>query len=408
MEILANLNRTLFITKSGKKIHLRRNCLTIKDSYVIELKYEDIDKEKYCTICQKCVAKEKIFKSQVPYINKNMQNRVLSISSIHANSNFNSTRELEPIPDDFTLSLNNINLINNNYLNKKNNNNIIINNNNYNNKIKNNNNSNNSNNNSNNNSDNNNNSNNNSNNNNNSDNNSNNINIIQNLSNSSDDNIITIDKSNLNNFNIIEKSYQNDNFIDSISKKEPSFINKPKSQNNDCLNIDEIDKIYIDDEESTDINTNKQNNLKNDLKEIKLNFKNDKKFNRNNSQYNFSENYIFSFNIEVILKKNLCKMATGFSIKYIDNNDEDDSFDTIKLVHDFTIKNNSKINYWINLKEGYFNLNIQKNKKISKKKKYFEKINLFNIIQIKPYLKIDKENECEYYINDEKINIKQN
>ena len=54
------------------------------------------------------------------------------------------------------------------------------------------------------------------------------------------------------------------------------------------------------------------------------------------------------------------------------------------------------------------NLNIQNNKKISKKKKYFEKINLFNIIQIKPYLKIDKENECEYYINDEKINIKQN
>ena len=47
---------------------------------------------------------------------------------------------------------------------------------------------------------NNNNSNNNSNNNNNSDNNSNNINIIQNLSNSSDDNIITIDKSNLNNY----------------------------------------------------------------------------------------------------------------------------------------------------------------------------------------------------------------
>ena len=105
MEILANLNRTLFITKSGKKIHLRRNCLTIKDSYVIELKYDDIDKEKYCTICQKCVAKEKIFKSQIPFINKKLQNKILSISSIHANSNYNSSKELEPIPDDFSISL---------------------------------------------------------------------------------------------------------------------------------------------------------------------------------------------------------------------------------------------------------------------------------------------------------------
>ena len=404
MEILNDLNRTLFITKSGKKIHLRRNCLTIKDSYVIELKYEDIDKEKYCTICQKCVAKEKIFKSQVPVINKNMQNRILSISSIHANSNINSSKELEAIPDDFTLSLNNINLNNNNYyLNNKNNNNIINNHNNYNNNIKKNTNSDYNSNNikSKNNSD----YNNIIKNKNNSDNDSKNNNSIQNFSNSSDDNIINTDKSNLNNFNIIEKSYQNDNFIDSISKKEPSFINKPKSQNNDCLNIDESEKIYIDDEESTNINPNKQNNLKNDLKEIKLNFKNDKHFNHKNAQYNFSQNYIFSFNIEVILKKNLCNLATGFSIKYIDNNDEDDSFDTIKFIHNFSVKNNSKINYWINLKEGYFNLNIQNNKKITKKKKCFEKINLCNIIQIKPYLKIDKENECEYYINDKKINI---
>ena len=394
MEILKDLNRTLFITKSGKKIHLRRNCLTIKDSYVIELKYDDIDKEKYCTICQKCVAKEKIFKSQIPFINKKLQNKILSISSIHANSNYNSSKELEPIPDDFSISLkSNLNHNNNNYyINNKNNYNNNNNNNNYNNYYNNKNNNNNNNNNT-----------------SNSDSNSNSNNIINNIqtfSNSSDENIINTDKNNFDNFKIINSSYQKENFIDSISKKEPSFINKSKSQNNDCLNIDQIGKIFIDNEDSTNLNTYNPNNLKYDLKEIKLDFKiNNKLLTNNKTKYNFNQNYIFYFNIEVILKKNLCKIKTGFSIKYIDDNEEEDSFDTIKLIHDFTIKNNSKINYWINLKEGFFNLNIQNNKKTTKKKKCFEKINLLHIIQIKPYLKIDKENECEYYINDEKINL---
>ena len=337
MELLIDPNRIIYVTKTGKKIHLRRDCLTIKQSKVQQFKYNQINKEKYYSICQKCEMKETLFKTQKLCFPKQLKNNLLSISTIHPINNLSSS-EYEAIPDDF--SLNNNNNINNQQNNLK----------------------------------------------------------KSPIYNNSNNNSSFINyNNNNNNFN------NNNNDLESISKKEPSFVNKSKTDNKDCMNINDnsIENIYVDDEEeSTVINTNKRN----EFKQIKLDLDNNKSiidFNkRNKPQYNFIENFIFFFDVKLIVKNNISNIKIGFSIIYIDDEDVD-SFDTLKMIHNFSIKNNTKINYLINLKEGFYIYEIQEDsQKPKKKQKYFQKIYLLNIFQIKPYLKTDKENECEYIYND--------
>ena len=105
MEILNEPNRIIYITKKGKKIHLRKNCLTLKNSDIIETKLDEVNKDKYSSICQKCeIMEKKIFKTHVPFIPNRFRNNLLSISSIHQTKSNNniSTSEYETIPDDFS------------------------------------------------------------------------------------------------------------------------------------------------------------------------------------------------------------------------------------------------------------------------------------------------------------------
>ena len=383
MEILNEPNRILYITKNGKKIHLRKNCLTLKNSNIIETKIEDIDRDKYSTICQKCeIMEKKVFKSQVPFIPNRFRNNLLSISSINQTKSNNniSTSEYEAIPDDFSNNItnNNYKIIKNNMSNNKSNNNNNINNidnnisninNNSNNQLLNNN------------------------------------NLINNnyLFNNNSNHLL-----NNNNNNLFSNNSIHNNNTFSISKKEPSFVNKSKTQNNDILHFDDnsIENIYIEEEqESSIIDTNKKNEIENE--QIKLNFDIEKKKieykKGDNVQFNFNQNFIFYFEIEVIVKNKFCKMSTGFSIIYLDDQDNE-SYEINKLIHNFSIENNTKINYLINLKEGFYNYDIQENSKETKKKKLlFHKINLSKIFYINPYIKFDKENECEYFFNNERI-----
>ena len=131
MEILNEPNRIIYITKKGKKIHLRKNCLTLKNSDIIETKLDEVNKDKYSSICQKCeIMEKKIFKTHVPFIPNRFRNNLLSISSIHQTKSNNniSTSEYETIPDDFSnniINSNNFKIIRNNINNKNNNNNDI-------------------------------------------------------------------------------------------------------------------------------------------------------------------------------------------------------------------------------------------------------------------------------------------
>ena len=150
-----------------------------------------------------------------------------------------------------------------------------------------------------------------------------------------------------------------------------------------------------------------KNHLLYENEQIKLSFDIEKKnieYKKGDKvQFNFNKNFIFYFEIEVIVKNKFCKMSTGFSIIYLDEQDTE-SYEINKLIHSFSIENNTKINYLINLKEGFYNYDIEENsKEIKKKKLLFHKINLSKIFYINPYIKFDKVNECEYFFNNEKI-----
>jgi hypothetical protein len=200
-------------------------------------------------------------------------------------------------------------------------------------------------------------------------------------------------------------SIHNNNSV-SISKKELSFVNKYNTQNNKIIHLDDnsIENIYIEEEqESSIIEINK----KNENEQIKLNFDIEKKnieYKKGDKvQFNFNQNFIFCFEIEILVKNKFCKISTGFSIIYLEDQDNE-SYEINKLIHCFCIENNTKINYLINLKEGFYNYDIQENsKELKKKKLHFHKINLSKIFHINPYIKLDKENECEYFFNNQKI-----
>ena len=373
MEILNEPNRIIYITKKGKKIHLRKNCLTLKNSDIIETKLDEVNKDKYSSICQKCeIMEKKIFKTHVPFIPNRFRNNLLSISSIHQTKSNNniSTSEYETIPDDFSnniINSNNFKIIRNNINNKNNNNNDI-------NNIE------------------------------------NEISVINNKSNNN--NILSNNSSNHlfnnnsnNHLNNNSNSIHNNNSV-SISKKELSFVNKYNTQNNKIIHLDDnsIENIYIEEEqESSIIEINK----KNENEQIKLNFDIEKKnieYKKGDKvQFNFNQNFIFCFEIEILVKNKFCKISTGFSIIYLEDQDNE-SYEINKLIHCFCIENNTKINYLINLKEGFYNYDIQENsKELKKKKLHFHKINLSKIFHINPYIKFDKVNECEYFFNNEKI-----